>query len=157
MMGGSIAVDDHTAREEAEGKIIWEKLQAKQIGCADLSDDDFEVLGEYFMGQMMGESHSAMNKMMVNMMGEQGEEQMHVVMGKRMSGCEPNASVPQNVINQGIMPMMMGGNNFMMGNWGQTPLWWGSIGSWLVLLNLIIWLIVGVLVVIWLWRQLRRK
>jgi hypothetical protein len=40
-----------------------------------LTDEDFGALGEYFMGQMMGSSHSAMNQMMVNMMGEEGEKQ----------------------------------------------------------------------------------
>ncbi|MCR4263323.1 MAG: hypothetical protein NUV98_01215, partial [Candidatus Roizmanbacteria bacterium] len=31
--------DNHTAREEAEGKEIWEKLQAKEVVCENLSDD----------------------------------------------------------------------------------------------------------------------
>lgn len=106
MMGGNaVNSDGHTAREEAEGKIVWEKLQAKQLDCKNLTDDNFEVLGEYFMGQMMGNSHEAMNNMMIQMMGEKGEEQMHIAMGKRMSGCDPNAPMPQN--------MMMGGG--MMG------------------------------------------
>ena len=98
--------------------MVWEKLQARQITCADLSDEDFEVLGEYFMGQMMGDSHEAMNNMMTQMMGEEGEEQIHVVMGKRMSNCEPNAPMPQNLMNSNMMPMMqmmMGGG--MMGSW----------------------------------------
>ena len=63
----------HTAREEAEGKAVWEKLQAKKTTCADLSNENFGSLGEYFMGQMMGNSHEAMNNMMIRMMGEQGE------------------------------------------------------------------------------------
>src|SRR3990167_4007953 len=67
----------HTAREEAEGKAVWEKLQTKELACKDLSDDNFGTLGEYFMGQMMGNSHEAMNNMMTAIMGEQGEEQMH--------------------------------------------------------------------------------
>jgi hypothetical protein len=75
MMGNTATVSDgHTAREEAERKAIWEKLQAKELACKDLSDDNFETLGEYFMGQMMGTSHEAMNNMMIQMMGEQGEE-----------------------------------------------------------------------------------
>lgn len=59
-----------TAKEEAEGKVIWEKLQSGIAGCGDLSDDDFELLGEYFMGQWTGDSHEAMNQMMIRMMGE---------------------------------------------------------------------------------------
>src|SRR3990172_9580810 len=84
-----VSTDDHTAREEAEGKEIWEKLQAKKLKCVDLTDDNFEALGEYFMGQMAGNSHEAMNNMMIQMMGEKGEKQMHIAIGKRISNCEP--------------------------------------------------------------------
>src|SRR3989344_8143600 len=116
--------DGHTAREEAEGKLAWEKLQAKQTTCADLSSEDFGALGEYFMGLMMGEQHEAMNNMMKNMVGDTGEEQMHIAMGKRMSGCDPNAPVPQNMMSRmmgGMMagyPLEKGGDNNMMGNFG---------------------------------------
>lgn len=111
MMGSNFATDDHTAREEAEGRAIWDKLQAKQVTCADLSDDDFGALGEYFMGQMMGDSHAAMNAMMIQMHGEEGEEQIHIVMGKRLSGCDTSAVV--SGISGGWMPMM----NMMTGGW----------------------------------------
>ncbi len=105
MMGNAVAVSDgHTAREEAEGKAVWEKLQAKQLVCQDVSDDNFETLGEYFMGQMMGTSHEAMNNMMIQMMGEEGEEQMHLVMGKRLSGCDTSAAFPSQGV--GFTPMM---------------------------------------------------
>jgi putative membrane protein len=111
MMGSNSTPDDHTTREEAEGKAILEKLQAKQTACTDLSDDDFGALGEYFMGQMMGGSHSAMNQMMVNMMGEEGEKQMHIVMGKRLSRCDTSATFPSQGVR--FMPMMQ----MMMGGW----------------------------------------
>lgn len=118
MMGDSNTVsqsdDGHTAREEAEGKEIWEELQGNERECEDLTDENFGALGEYFMGQMAGDSHEAMNSMMTQMMGEEGEEEMHVAMGKRMSGCEPNAAMPQDMMNSGMMQMMMGSG--MMGN-----------------------------------------
>ena len=110
--------DGHTAREEAEGKEIWGKLQSGESKCEDLSDENFGALGEYFMGQMAGDSHEAMNNMMIAMLGEEGEEEMHVAMGKRMSDCEPNATMPQNMMNGGMMQMMMGGG--MMGNWSNS-------------------------------------
>ena len=118
MMGGSSnsAVDwnevvEHTLREEKEGKELWEKLQAEQVSCADLDDEDFGVLGEYFMGQMMGDSHAAMNAMMIQMHGEEGEEQIHIAMGKRLSGCDTSAVLPMG--SGGWMPMM----NMMTGRW----------------------------------------
>lgn len=145
MMGSTETTSDgHTAREEAEGKIVWETLQTKQTTCADLTDEDFGALGEYFMGLMVGTFHEAMNNMMIRAMGEEGEKQMHIVMGKRLSGCDASAAVPSQGIGfMSMMPTMMGGgpapfgfnqsNNMM--NFGFVPfggfgwifmiLWWG--------------------------------
>lgn len=111
MDGAIIAADDHTAREEAEGKAIWEKFQAKEITCEKFTDDEFGALGEYFMGQMMGDAHATMNAMMTQMHGEEGEEQIHVVMGKRLSGCDVTAVALG--VSEGWMPMV----NMMTGGW----------------------------------------
>ncbi len=140
----TFAQDNHTAREEAEGKEVWEKLQAKELACENLSDEDFGALGEYYMGQMTGDSHEAMNTMMERMMGKDGEEQMHVIMGKKLSGCQPNAQVPQSGV--GFMPMMWmigGGGNPMMGGWNS----FGILG-WLPMLVFWILLIGGVIALI---------
>jgi len=118
MMGGfsNTTVDwnevvEHTAREEQEGKELWSKLQAKELVCESLNDEQYGVLGEYFMGQMSGDSHAAMNAMMIQAHGEDGEEQIHIVMGKRLSGCDASAAFP--AISGGWMPMM----NMMWGGW----------------------------------------
>ena len=162
MMGNTTTVSDgHTVREEAEGKAVWEKLQTKELTCEDLSDDNFGTLGEYFMGQMMGDSHEAMNNMMIQMMGEKGEEQMHVVMGKRLSGCDTSATFPSQ--GEGFMPMMqmmMGGwssplgsnqsNNSMM-NFGFMP--FGGFG-WIFMILWWVLIIAGIVAIIkWLMSQ----
>lgn len=159
MMGGWISssspvvLDDHTAREEAEGKVIWEKLQKKQLECKNLTDDNYEALGEYFMGQSIGNTqrHAVMNQRMKNMMGEEGEEQMHIAMGKRLSGCDVNAPYPQN--GWGLMPMiwmMEGGGNPMMGygGWGNMMGWSFGIFGWLFMLIFWAILILGVIALI---------
>ncbi|MDP3947461.1 MAG: SHOCT domain-containing protein [bacterium] len=146
--------DGHTAREEAEGKAVWEKLQAKQISCADLSDENFGTLGEYFMGQMMGTSHEAMNNMMIQMHGEEWEEQIHIVMGKRLSGCDTSVAFPGDSGSWMPMNMMWGGwssplgtnqsNNSMM-NFGFTP--FGGFG-WIFMFafwGIIIWAIIALI------------
>lgn len=94
-----------TSKDEAKGKAIFEQLQSKRLECNKLTEDDFDTLGEYFMGQMMGNGHASMNAMMTQMMGEQGEKQMHVVMGKRLSGCDTAAALPSQYQNFS-MPMM---------------------------------------------------
>jgi len=146
----SVTADDHTAREELEGKETWEKLQSKQIECKNLTDEQYGSLGEYFMGQSIGNTqrHALMNQMMTNMMGEEGEEQAHIAMGKRLSGCEPNAQVPSNGV--GFMPMMWmmgGGGNPMMGTgWGNMMGGWNGFGilGWIPMLLFWILLILGV-------------
>lgn len=158
MMPGSTAGDNHTAKEEAEGKAVWEKLQAKQVVCADLSDDDFEKLGEYFMGTMMGNSHEAMNTMIVGMMGKESEEQTHIVIGKRMSNCEPDAPMPQSMMNSGMMSMMNmmtggGGSGNSMMNFGFTP--FGRFG-WIFMILWWVLIIAGIVALIkWLTAQSR--
>ena len=142
----SVTSDGHTAREEQEGKEIWEKLQAKETTCDKLSDEDFASLGEYFMGQMAGSSHEAMNNMMVRMMGEEGEEQMHIAMGKRLSDCDTSAQIPSNGV--GFMPMMFllrqgFGGQGMMGGWGG----FGILG-WLSMLIFWVLLVLGVIALI---------
>ncbi|HBI17092.1 MAG: hypothetical protein UR60_C0021G0012 [Candidatus Moranbacteria bacterium GW2011_GWF2_34_56] len=137
-------VKEHTLREEKEGKELWDKFQAKEIACSNLSEEQFGVIGEYFMGQMAGDSHTAMNVMMIQRLGEEGEEQMHIAMGKRMSGCDTSAQYPQGF---NFMPMMGGwsasfdewasrdwsspagfnqnNNNSMMWGFGNNPMGWG--------------------------------
>ncbi|MBI2267880.1 MAG: SHOCT domain-containing protein [Candidatus Blackburnbacteria bacterium] len=128
---------DHTAREEQEGKEIWGKLQAKQLECNNLTDENYAVLGEYFMGQSIGntERHAAMNQMMISMVGEQGEEQMHVVMGKRNSGCDTGTK---------------GGGNPMMGygGWGNMMGWGFGILGWLFMLLFWLLIILGVVALV---------
>lgn len=142
------STDGHTAREEKEGKKVWEKLQNKQITCDKLSEQEFGVLGEYYMGQMTGDSHEAMNTMMEQMMGKVGEEQMHVVMGKRLSGCDTSAKFPEG--GTGFMPMMWmmrGGGNPMVGTgWGNMMSSWNGFGvfGWLSMILFWLLLILGV-------------
>lgn len=128
-----------TVQEEAEGKAIWEQLQSKQLKCKNLTDDDFDVLGEYFMVQSIGntERHALMNQMMKNMMGEKGETQIHITLGKRSSGCDTNALF---LSGYGFMPMMW----WMMGYGG-----WGDFGlGWIFMIIFWVLIIFGVVALV---------
>ncbi len=108
-----------TAADEAKGKEVWDKLQSKEVDCKNLTDDDFDVLGDYYMGLMAGNNHEAMNNRMSKMMGDDGEKQMHIAMGKRLSNCDPTAIIPQDVAREYY------GNEYygnMMGRHGFWPL-----------------------------------
>lgn len=142
-------------QEEQEGKQFLDNLNNKTITCLQFKDADFEKIGEYFMGQSIGDAsrHIAMNEMMKSMMGEQGEEQTHIAWGKRGSGCDTSAAFPaQGVGFMPMMQMMMGGwssptglnqgNNSMM-NFGFTP--FGGFGGifMFVFWGLIIWAVIA--------------
>ena len=152
-----------TAQDEAKGKQIFDQLQAKQTTCQQLTDDDYDVLGDYFMGQMAGNTavHAQMNSRMTQMMGENGEKQMHIALGKRLSGCDTQAAFPTT--NSGFFPMMgLGG---MMGSWGSN--WNGNDGGMMNYLNsyvgfnwlpiLIFWLPLTILVVLLIKRLFSRQ
>ena len=104
-------------QEEQEGKKFLDDLSSKAISCSQLQDADFEKIGEYVMGQSVGDTsrHVTMNEMLKRMMGESGEEQMHQVMGKRFSGCDTTIAFPAQDV--GFIPMMG-----MMGSWFQNSM-----------------------------------
>lgn len=170
MMGRPIAnqntspsPDSATAQDEVAGKAIYDKLQSKQVTCQDLTDDDFDVLGDYYMGQRLGNTstHEAMNTMMTNMMGEAGEKQMHIALGKRLSECDTSAQLPSQGSN--FLPMMgLGGmmngavGSYWSGNAGSmmgfnTP--YSLLGSAISVL-VIIFLVLGI---IYFWKGINRK
>ncbi|MCL4384643.1 hypothetical protein M1116_04260 [Patescibacteria group bacterium] len=107
-----------TAQDEAKGRQIFDDLQAKKTTCQQLTDDDYDALGDYYMGQMAGstQAHDLMNNRMTQMMGDSGEKQMHIALGKRLSGCNLQAPFPAQY--SGVGPMM--GFGGMMGNWTNT-------------------------------------
>jgi hypothetical protein len=91
------------AKEEADGKALYSKLQAKEAICADLADSDFELIGEYLMGQKAGASHEQMNAMIKQMMGDQGEEQMHISLAKSQTGCAAGGTASEQSSSYGMM------------------------------------------------------
>ena len=148
--------NSETAKEEQEGRQIFQNLQSGQTICQNLSDGDYELLGEYFMGTMMGDSHGAMNAMLERRLGKVGEEQMHIAMGKRMSGCDTSAQYPQGF---NFMPMMgrwssptgfnQNNNNSMMWGFGNNPMGWG-FGWFGGIFMLIFWILIiaGIVILI---------
>jgi putative membrane protein len=143
-------------QEELEGKKLSANLNNKTIACAAITDADFEKIGEYFMGQSLNDTarHIYMNEMMKRMMGEAGEEQAHIAMGKRFSGCDLSAAFPTQ--DTGFWPMMgmMGGwwsqniqsnNNYsnypMMGNFSNNPMGWG-FGFFGSIFMLVLWALI---------------
>lgn len=149
------------ASDEAAGKALYDKLQAKETSCQNLTDAEFEVLGDYFMGTHLGntQSHTTMDAMMTQMMGASGEKQMHVFLGKRASDCDSDVKAPTGASQ--FLPMMgmmngtqddgsrrggafpmMGGfyGNMMGGNFGLWSVF--GVATWIALFT---FLVLGIL------------
>jgi len=75
------------------------------ISCSKLTNDQLEIIGEYYMEQMMpGEAHKRAHQMMGLTEGSEAEEQFHINMAKRIY-CGEN--VGSGMRGGGIM-----GNNY---------------------------------------------
>lgn len=129
------------------GQDLYSKFQNKQISCTNLQDADFEKIGEYLMNQQFGNvnTHIQMNERIKRMMGNQGEERMHITIARSITDCNTN--------NQqgGVRNMMgYGYNGSMMSGWGYGFGILCFIGYAIVLIDLI-------LVGAWLWKQIKNK
>ena len=152
---------DDTTTAVAAGQQLSQQLGSKQISCEQLTDSDYENLGEYFMGAMMGSSHERMNEILKSRFGASGEEQMHITMGKRFSGCDTQAAYPAGF--QGFAPMMGGngyggsmmgyGSNYYDSNYGTSMMngygYGGSMMEYggLGLFNILWWVLIALIIV----------
>lgn len=139
-------------QEEQEGKKLLESLNNNTASCSKINDSDFEKIGEYSMGQSIGDTsrHLAMNEMMKSMMGEKNEEQMHIVMGKRLSGCDASAKFPQGSGSWfPMMPMMGGWSTPNMFNQGDNMMDYGFMPfGWVGGIFMVLWWILIIVAVI---------
>ncbi len=167
--GAAFSHEDDTFQEAKD--IIKSK-----IPCSELTEEQLEHLGDYYMEQMHpGEAHELMDKMM----GGEGSEslkQMHIQMAKRLycdedvGGMMGSGGMMGMMMGGGMMNMMMGGN--MMGSGGTnmmgTNLGYGMMGSgyglgywgFLNVLSLILLIGLVILVYLWiikLWRGMKNK
>jgi hypothetical protein len=137
---GSGSVLAQGVSDEARGQTILRSVQQGEKGCGQLADSDFELIGEAWMGQVLGsaEAHDAMNRLMVSMMGTDGEEQMHQFMGRRASGCGGGTAPAGFAAMMGRMGLMgdyqagagmMGGSGSSGGYYGPGSMMGGSRSS----------------------------
>ncbi len=110
-----------------------------QLDCSKVTDDQFEKLGDTYMGVMAGSE--AQHTAMENMMGGEGSadlKQAHINMGRSYLGCWSNYnSGPVYMPMMGGYGMMNGYsayNNYypggMMGGYGSGWSGWNMMGNW---------------------------
>lgn len=130
------------------------KLIEAKTPCSKLTENQLEILGDYLMEQMHpGEAHEAMDKMM----GGEGSEslrQMHIAMAKRIY-----CNDVSGMVNYGMMGMMGYGGmrNMMAGNFGYGMMGYpsygmmGGYGYWGLLNFLSLVLVIGLIILVYLW------
>jgi putative membrane protein len=111
------------ASEQKDGARALRAFKSAGKQCASLDQADFEHIGEYVMGRGLRSlrAHEQMNSLMESMMGESAADQMHVVMGRRATGCG-NAVAPGSYRNMLGMMGLMGGLGVTRGRSGGNGL-----------------------------------
>ncbi len=111
------------------GRAIAARVDAGTATCANLSNTDFEHLGEYVMDQTLGSrsAHEAMNARMEAMMGSENADRMHQALGRRYAGC----ATATTGAGYGMMAGgMMGGSARGWGAMMGSDLSWMHDGNW---------------------------
>jgi len=134
----------HTGEDFTNAK----QLIDSKINCDQLSDNQLEIIGDYYMEQMHpGETHELMDQMM----GGEGSEslrQVHINMAKRLY-CNVDVYIGYGMMGGGMMNLVGFG---MMGNY---PIYYRYNSFWNIL-----WLVflIGVIVlIIWLIYNFTKK
>lgn len=124
---------------------LGEELIQEKVPCQNLSEDQLEIIGEYYMKQMHpGELHELMDERM----GGEGSEQLqavHISMAKNFYCGEHQAMMPL------MMENVMGRARFggMMSNWGTSQGYgmMGFTGFLLLVLGISIIILIALLII----------
>ena len=141
---GMVFISAHGEEDFAQA----EEIIQQKIPCSELTEEQLELIGDYYMEQMHpGEAHEIMDEMM----GGEGSEnlkQMHINMGLSFYCGE------SETMSSGMMNMMMG-RSMMDG--GITNTMYGYSGysffGWVFMILVIVALI---LLIVWLIKQIQR-
>jgi uncharacterized membrane protein len=107
-----------SASEERQGAQLLQSVEAGKQRCQQLSRSQFELIGEYVMGRMLGSTarHDAMNQRIRTTTSASGEVQAHVFMGQRFAGCATGAAPAAFGSMMGMMGNYSGANGGGMSN-----------------------------------------
>ncbi len=126
------------------------RLISSNVACGELSDEQLEEIGEYYMEQMHpGESHDFMHQRMGLVEGSAAEEKFHISLAKTMYCGELSAGM----MGMGAGGMMGSAGSGMMGAYYGA----GSLAGILWLIILILLAVALSLLIIWLYRQIKKR
>ena len=160
-LGVGATTGSAAAGAEQQGAQLLRSLQSGEQSCEQLSSEQFEAVGEYVMGQMVGSTarHEAMDQQIRATTGASGEAQAHRFMGERFAGCATNAAPAAFGSMMGMMGGYSGASGYspgMMGGYGSRA---GGDDDWGATTMLVILLVVlaAALAALAAWRPWRRS
>ena len=120
------------ADEQQQGRDLITQLQAETKTCADLSASDFDHIGEYVMGKLLGSTsvHQSMNDRMRLVLGQTGETRIHQLMGQRYAGCSRETSAQGGMMGGTGMMGSYNGNGGLGATMSSSDWNWMTDGSW---------------------------
>lgn len=126
LLGATSASGFASANDDQQGAQLLQSVQNGEQECQGLSRDQFEAIGEYVMGRMLGSTarHEAMDEQIRAMTGASGEAKAHVFMGQRFAGCASGAAPVSFGSMMGMMGSYSGDSSGGMGS-GR----YGGVGS----------------------------
>jgi len=114
-------------------------IEDKALASNELHEEMEDLMAKMMQGKLTETEANRMVEIMNQYPGPMGMMMTRLGMNQNMRG----GNLPQNMMN--------------MMNWGFGFSVWISVWFWLVFLCVIIWLVVGVLAAIWLWKQIQNK
>ncbi len=152
ILGTAFAHEEMQAPEDVIKTIMARQgvADVAQLDCTEISDDDFEFLGDTVMEKMVG-SHE-LHEQMDAMMGGEGSaslRSMHIAMGKNWLGCHEGMEMG-GMMGSSIMPVMMR----MMGAY--YPAYYSGFDA-VLLLAIVGWVLFIVTIIYFLTRKKRRR
>ena len=132
-------------------------LLDSNVSCDKLTNEQLEIIGEYYMEQMHpGDGHELMHKMMGLGEDSEAEKQFHISIAKRLY-CNEEIDATMGMMGGSMMNMMMGNN--MMGSGGMNMMNYGTFGGmmgsgygyWTFLNALYLILLIGLIVLVYFW------
>ena len=136
------------------------RLIDSNVACDELTDEQLEEIGEYYMEQMHpGDAHEFMHQRMGLVEGSETEEKFHIDLAKTMYCGE----LSTGMMGTGMGGMMGSAGSGMMGAGGAGMMGasysygLGNINNALLTLLLILLIIVSALAAVWLYKRIKRK
>jgi len=163
----TVASGAASATTERQGAELLQRVEAGKQTCQRLSPDQFDAIGEYVMGRMVGSParHKAMDQQIRSRSGASGEAQAHNFMGRRFAGCATGNTPVAFGAMMGMMGMYSGANGGGMpnGNDGANGFGPGMMGrsssrndGWSATNTVLAILLAAALVALAAWRPWRR-